>query len=82
MTHVRRVPRRAEPQPGQLVRVQRRAPFATVCVWDRISQTAYTVENGLANTCGNNWLQHGNPSVVWSPNTGAGPNDYCVRGER
>lgn len=56
--------------------------FETVCVWDRVDQTAYTVENGFTNTCGNAWLKHGNPFVIWSPNRDQGPNYYCVRGAR
>lgn len=53
-----------------------------VCVWKKVYQTAYTVENVLLPPCGNNVKVTSDPFVLWSPNAYQPDDYYCVRGVR
>ncbi|KAH7267919.1 hypothetical protein B0J15DRAFT_591766 [Fusarium solani] len=50
-------------------------------VWKNQGQTAYTVQNGVYNSCTNSWLSVGGHIIVWSPNANNGRGFYyCVYG--
>jgi len=54
----------------------------TISVWKNQAQTAYTVQNGIYNTCSGT-SESGNKYVMWSPNSGGrGSYYYCVHGEQ
>ncbi|KAI8663172.1 hypothetical protein NCS57_00917300 [Fusarium keratoplasticum] len=50
-------------------------------VWKNQGQTAYTVQNGVYNSCTNSWLSVGGHIIVWSPNANNRRGFYyCVYG--
>jgi hypothetical protein len=57
-------------------------PGDFLCLWKKVGQTAYSVQNVLYNACTGN-SPSGSPFLLWSPNSnGAGSWFYCVYGRQ
>ncbi|KAF5563176.1 hypothetical protein FNAPI_2804 [Fusarium napiforme] len=52
-------------------------------VWKKQAQTAYTVQQGIYNSCTNSWQPVGGHIIIWSPNAqNRRGNYYCVFGRQ